>query len=290
MSDPSMNLSRILACAIALLALSGQAEAQFPKGPPKGKPPAPKSPTGGSPPLNKWKVLDHRYDPEQGTSGQDKKIRAGDRVVGRISAGAMHHVRFEGVTGGKVTIKLVAKNSRLALSARLRDPRANVVATLDPKGRPGSYVLTGYELPSSGLYTIELAAAKSEINTYELSTTMELPSTVSEVVSFEGGRPAVYEFGGVTGRTLDSMRLWTSRSDDGVHYVARLTDPDGIDVDLTPYLRGAAGGKSLHLSRVPLEILGTYRLTIADRSRGSAKAKLQLRFDNPPAGRELHRL
>lgn len=285
---PTYRRGLCMAICVLGLASGGDAQGQF-GGPPKlPKPPTPKAPAGPVP--KKWKVLDRRYDSQDDIRAADITLRAGDRATGRVATGTVHRLRFAAPIDGRLTLRLSGHTARLPLTATLRDPLGDTAATLDPvKSRPGLYQLDSFPIHRSGMWLLEITSPHAEVNTFELSTALELPTSRREDVAMDDGRPLLLELGGMPGRSLADLRLRGLTGENSRQFIARLVDPDGIPCDLTPYLRESSTG-AITLSRVPLEIAGTWRLTLADRARGQGDVRLEMRYDNPPAGHTTHRL
>lgn len=289
---PLMILRTATLAALAFALLGGPALAQLGPKSPLGKPKTPFKNGGKFDPESDGKKSRIRERESVDTGGpKDVTIAPGDRVDGRAGFGVTHRVRFFGVSGARITLRLESRDEDATATAVLRDPDGDEVAALDPVDRkPGSYLLDDFELPASGEYALEIALDGGESGDYRLETSVAYPRPEPEVLSFEHGRPRRILLSGMPGRRLIELKLRAEDVRDGLDFSARLFDPDGVSVDLDPYLRTGAGGSALFLRDLPLEMPGDYELFIADKARVEGSARLTIRFSNPPAGKARIRL
>lgn len=299
-----MNVRTLALAAAALgaaLLLAPSAAAQLgnlPKGPQKLPPKAPKTPKspeskGG--PLDPEKVRKKSELQEtrqtDSTGPRVATVAAGAVIEGRSGADAVQRIRFEGIRGAEVDLRLEARESGVAAKGVLRGPDAEEVATFTAvKGKDGVYELDGFALPASGVFTVEVSLDKGAAGTFRLETAMDVPSRLDEEREWTGGRPHRILLGGMTDRALRDLTVRAKDRALGLDFTARLFDPDGFPVDLEPYLKRTSDEGLLVLRGLPLGVPGDYELFVADKARVTGEATITARFDNPPESKERVKL
>lgn len=289
-----MNICKMILAALITLSMGGIVDAQVagPSGLKGGKKGAPKKvgpknhegPGGKLDPekVRKKSTLD-KYQQTDTSGPKVAVVKAGAMVGGKTAAGTIQRIRFEGVRGAEVDLELFALDRSLTGKATLRGPALDEVAKLKAvKAKPGTYSLKSFELTTSGVHTVEVVLGAT--GEFRLSTKIKVPSRYEDDREWKEGRPHRILLGGMTDRSLTDLTIRAKDRSLGMTFTARLYDPDGLPVDLSPYLKLSHAGSTLSLRKMPLGIPGDYELFVADKSRATGEAAITARFNNPPMG------
>lgn len=299
MKDQRSNITRILVTVAALGLVGAETHAQVGGVKSGANPAAKRAAPASKVPESKGGALDpektlkksrlDRYEITDTTGPRVAVVRAGSVVEGKTAAGDVQRIRFEGVRGAKVDLTLVAVDRGLTGTGILRGPHSIELAKLvEDKKTPGTYVLEDFELKTSGIFTVEVVLGA--LGEFRLETAMKIAKPEVDLREWKDGRPQRILLGGMTDRALTDLTVRAKDRSLNQTFNARLYDPDGLPVDLSPYLTLSGGGSTLTLRRLPLSIPGDYELFIADTSRATGDAVITSRYDDPSEGKDRVRL
>ncbi len=221
---------------------------------------------------------------------READIRLGDRVRGYVGGGASHRVSFPAVKGTRMTIVITPADRKLTLAARVLDPIGTHLLTPTAKAsEPSVLRVDDFVCPRTGTYAIEVSFAAGQAGDYLIETSGEHPDRAEGDLVVAGRRPTRWTLPGLTDRRLTELKIRALEGDE-LDLRVQLADPDGVTLPLDADTWRSSDGKTILVTRVPLDRTGDYRLTIMDRGDARAKVRVTARFDDPGPTRRLHEL
>lgn len=192
----------------------------------------------------------------------DVDMLLGDSFAGAIdAAGDVDVVRFEGVTGQEVTLRVKpAKGAALdPVLELLWADTGDFVAASQPKGKGA---LLKAVLPDTGAYLLQVEAAPGATGAYKLKSKGSLPKDATKPDSEPGTGPgsAVLKVDVLAGSRLNA----TIRPVHGTQAevgALTLTGPAG-ELSLAPWMK--TKGDAVQLKQVPLAEFGNWELEAAN--------------------------